>query len=199
MLNRILAGLTATLLLGASALAFIGSGKPTITDVVVASGGEFDNDYEDFDILLNAVLTAGLQDVLADRDATFTVFAPKDRAFVALARDLGYTGIDEEESWNFLVATLTTLGGGDPLPILTDVLTYHVLPEEVGLFQFIQATFTGSDFTTVQGGTIEPLLLRLRDKEPDLADPRIAFPLNLRVANGVIHSINRVLIPVDLP
>tara|TARA_R110002126_G_scaffold83146_5_gene203238 strand:- start:1247 stop:1846 length:600 start_codon:yes stop_codon:yes gene_type:complete len=199
MMNRYLTLAAGTLMLGATALATFGDSDPTITDIVAASGGEFDNNYGDFDILLNAVLTADLQGVLADPDAELTVFAPTDRAFVALARDLGYTGFDEEGSWNFLVGALTTLGGGDPIPVLTDVLTYHVLPKKVGLFPFLLATFTGEEFTTVQGATIDPFLFWLEDQEPDLRDPRVTFPLNIQVANGVIHSINRVLIPIDLP
>ena len=199
MMNRYLTLAAGTLMLGATALATFGDSEPTITDFVAMSGGDFDNNYGDFDILLTAVLAADLQDVLADVDAELTVFAPTDRAFIALARDLGYTGIDEEEAWNFLVGALTTLGGGDPIPVLTDVLTYHVLPKEVGLLPFLQATFTGEEFVTVQGATIDPFLFWLKDQEPDLRDPRVTFPLNRRVANGVIHSINRVLIPVDLP
>ena len=38
----------------------------------------------------------------------------------------------------------------------------------------------------------------LIDKEPDVPNPRLVSPLNVRASNGVIHTINRVLIPVNL-
>ena len=74
-----------------------------IVDVVLASGGAFDNDYTDFDILLNAVQTAGLVDALAAVDADLTVFAPNDAAFVRLARDLGFRGFDETGAFSAIV------------------------------------------------------------------------------------------------
>ena len=47
-----------------------------------------------------------------------------------LARDLGYTapGYDEAGAFAYIVEQLTVLGGGDPIPVLTDVLLYHVSP-----------------------------------------------------------------------
>ena len=49
------------------------------------------------------------------------------------------------------------------------------------------------------GATIRPRLFRLRDNDPDLRDPRLRSPINLNASNGIIHGINRVLIPIDLP
>ena len=49
----------------------------TITETVLKSGGEFDTNYGDFDILLNAVTTAGLADALADPNASLIDNAPK--------------------------------------------------------------------------------------------------------------------------
>ena len=84
---------TITGLLAAAVLMPLGASadghKPTITDIVVASGGVFDKNRNDFDILLNAVLAAGLEGALADPKADLTVFAPTDKAFIRLARDLG--------------------------------------------------------------------------------------------------------------
>ena len=65
--------------------------------IVAQSGGEFDSNRYDYDILLNAVLTVGLQGdlaPLADETANLTVFAPNDIGFIRLARDLGYAGTD---------------------------------------------------------------------------------------------------------
>jgi uncharacterized surface protein with fasciclin (FAS1) repeats len=38
----------------------------------------------------------------------------------------------------------------------------------------------------------------LRDADPDLANPRIIRPNNIKAQNGIIHTINRVLIPLDI-
>ncbi len=63
-----------------------------VTDIVALSGGEFDRNWFDYDILLNAVLTAGLEGALSDPIAELTVFGPNDFAFFRLARDLGFRG-----------------------------------------------------------------------------------------------------------
>jgi uncharacterized surface protein with fasciclin (FAS1) repeats len=173
---------------------------PTITDIVARSGGDFDGNHADYDLLLNAVITAGLAETLATPGLNVTVWAPNDRAFIRLANDLGYAGSDEAGAFGAIVATLTTLGGGDPLPLLTQVLTYHVTPGARGVFQVL---FTPS-FPTLQGATIGRnfssfwTLLELVDHEPGLRNPNITWPLQVWASNGIIHTIDRVLIPVDL-
>ena len=169
-------------------------GSSTLTELVARSGGEFDFNYFDGDILLNAVLTAGLADALDDESADLTLFAPNDLAFVLLARDLGYEGIDEQGSWEFLVAALTDLGGGDPIPVLTDILLYHVAPESLTAIDVIFS----SSVDTLLGATFRPFFIFLRDNEPDLRDPALIIP-NVAASNGILHVISRVLIPIDLP
>jgi serralysin len=171
----------------------------TITQIVAANGGTFDNNGRDYDILLKAVVTAGLADALNDPAANLTVFAPNDRAFIRLARDLGYTGSDEQGSWNFLVQQLTALGNGNPIPVLQSILLYHVSPEVIRPINLVFLTIHKMNIPTLQGSTIRPAFFRLIDNEPDLQNPSITGPLNIQADNGIIHTIDRVLIPVNLP
>jgi len=174
-------------------------GGGTITDIVAKSGGDFDDNKRDYDILLNAVIAAELADALADPKARLTVFAPTDLAFYRLAVDLGYGGeYDETAVFTFIVDTLTDLGGGDPIPVLTDILLYHVAPGVVRPIDLIFNTFFQVPIDTLLGATIQPFFLQLIDNDPDLRDARVAIPFNIRATNGRIHSVTRVLIPVDL-
>ena len=172
---------------------FSGNDAPTIAGIVAASGTGFDTNAEDFDILLQAVSTAGLVDTLNATNADLTVFAPNDGAFVALAQALGYGASDEAGAWDFLVDGLTLLGAGNPLPLLGQVLTYHVVGEAL---QSSQVVADGS-VQTLQGGTLTLNGLSLQDAEPDLADPSL-IALDIQASNGVVHVIDGVLLPADL-
>jgi len=167
-----------------------------IVDIVVASGGDFDNDLSDFDILLTSVLAADLAGALSDATADLTVFAPNDAAFLKLARDLGYRGHDEAGAYNAIVEALTGLStDGDPIPVLKNILLYHVSPvsksvKEVSDLPYIK-TLLGVDFTAWQ--------LYLVDQAPKLRAPKILTnSSNIAATNGTIHTISRVLIPLDL-
>src|SRR5690606_26941829 len=135
MKKRLTAGLAAVVAAGSLvATTFAGpagassaqaEGEPgTITDIVAASGDGFDTNGRDYDVLLAAVTAAGLGETLATPGLDVTVWAPKDRAFVRTAQDLGFTGenSDEAGAWAFLVEALTAIGGGDPIPTLTTIL-----------------------------------------------------------------------------
>ncbi len=104
---------------------------PTIAGIVASSGSGFDTTGSDFDVLLAAVSAADLVETLDTAGLDVTVWAPKDRAFVRTAQDLGFTGsnTDEAGAWAFLVDALTDIGGGDPIPTLTTILQYHVTPD----------------------------------------------------------------------
>lgn len=165
---------------------------PTITEIVLASGGTFDTNGEDFDLLLNAVTAAGLGDALNNPDAGLTVFAPNDAAFVGLAQILGYSGSDEGEAFTYIVDALTLLGAGDPLPLLTEVLTYHVAPTELDA----AAVLTGDPIATLQGGTFQADGVTLIDNDPGLPDPNI-IATDIPAANGIVHVIDGVLAPFE--
>jgi uncharacterized surface protein with fasciclin (FAS1) repeats len=179
-----------------------GNDRDTITEIVAASG-DFDTNTGDFDLLLAAVQAAGLADTLDDANADLTVFAPNDGAFLAVAQTLGFQGSDEADAFDFVVKALTLLSrGGDPIPLLTDILTYHVLPQA----QDAEALLASDTLTTLQGGVLgvvpedgsaDAPTVRLADLDPDLPDPALVAT-DLPAANGFVHVIDGVLIPVDL-
>lgn len=171
----------------------------SIAAFVAGSGNGFDSNPLDYDMLLKAVVAADLVGPLADPSVRLTLFAPNDAAFIRLARDLGYAGATESGAWDFLVEALTNLGGGDPIPVLKQVLLYHVAPVRINAIQFLILGFTNQVIQTLQGGTVKPVGLRLIDNEPDLANPNLFPPIQVWTGNGTIHTINRVLIPINLP
>ncbi len=171
----------------------------TITDIVAASGDGFDTNGRDYDVLLAAVTAAGLGETLATPGLDVTVWAPKDRAFVRTAQDLGFTGAntDEAGAWAFLVEALTAIGGGDPIPTLTTILKYHVTPDARGPGRVLAAR--GFPTLAEIGIRHVPGSLALIDKDPDIPNPRLVpAAININASNGKIHTINRVLIPVNL-
>ncbi|MGC1395928.1 MAG: hypothetical protein WA828_16850, partial [Coleofasciculaceae cyanobacterium] len=58
-----------------SAIAQQSTANLTIAEIVAQSGGEYDNNPQDFDILLNALKQNNLVDFLADKTTDVTVFA----------------------------------------------------------------------------------------------------------------------------
>ena len=175
-----------------------GGSKPgTIVDVLVAKSGSgaFDHSHSDYDILITAVKAANLVGPLSNPAASLTLFAPDDAAFIRTARSLGFTGWDEQGAWNFLVGALTGLGNGNPIPVLTTILLYHVAPVKLGP---IQVLFSRK-IDTLANASFGVRFIQLVDNAPKLPNPYLnIFALNQQASNGVIHGITRVLIPVDI-
>ncbi|NCT83301.1 MAG: fasciclin domain-containing protein [Comamonadaceae bacterium] len=129
-----------------------------------------------FSVLVEAVVAAGLQDALSG--GPFTVFAPTNDAFVALLAELGLT---KEQ----LLANK---------PLLTAVLQYHVLGSSV-----LRADVPlGRAITPLAGGIfkIDAAGNGLVVTDGRNRQATIGFT-DLRVKNGVIHALNKVLLPAD--
>ncbi|MEM1299484.1 MAG: fasciclin domain-containing protein, partial [Pseudomonadota bacterium] len=151
---------------------------------------------DDFNILVQALSTAGLVETIQNAN-DITVFAPTDAAFTALAVDLGFDGdqSDEDAVFAFIAGALTALDpDGDPLPLLTQILTYHVSPGAKDSAAVTALTNIG----TLEGTEIVRDGLVLQDQEPDVADPTLET-LDIPADNGIIHTIDRVLLPIDIP
>ncbi|BAY83831.1 beta-Ig-H3/fasciclin [Calothrix parasitica NIES-267] len=173
------------------------SNLPTIAGIVSQSGNEFDNNNQDFDVLLEALETADLVGAVDDVNADLTVFAPTDAAFIELAQDFGYQGTDEGEAFTEIANALTELGEGDPVPLLQDILLYHVSPEAKEQAQIIEQAQVE---TLLEGASFTVEDNELVDNEPDLSNPSFISDLaNIEAANGIIQGIDRVLLPIDIP
>ncbi len=161
----------------------------SIVDVAVkasSANGPDSNPY-DYDLLIAALTATELVPTLDDESQTFTVFAPNDRAFTRLVADL--TGSEPASEAAALETAVAALG----VPAIKNVLLYHVVAgQKLGPLQVL---FAGS-LTMANGGTVRPRGLVLRDETPALRDPRLLlYGLNIRATNGVIHTIDRVLVP----
>ncbi|MEO0957163.1 MAG: fasciclin domain-containing protein [Pseudomonadota bacterium] len=174
--------------------------ESTIADIVAASGTGFDDNGGDFDMLLAAVQAAGLVEALADPAADFTVFAPTDAAFIALAQDLGSTATTEADAFSDIVATLTALDpNGDPIPLLTEILLYHVIDGNFTRVELADGPTLTSLASVTDGAGPVPDGDSLEDLAPGLADPLfIDAASDIGAANGIVHAIDAVLLPIDV-
>ena len=119
-----------------------------------------------FQTLLTAVDAAGLGERLAD-GGPFTVFAPTDDAFAAVP----------QETMDGLLADASAL---------TRVLTYHVVPGRITSAQITHDT----EQRTVEGG-----VLKLGVNGGVTVNDATVIQADVEAENGVIHIIDRVLIP----
>lgn len=129
----------------------------------------------DLSILVEAVVAAGLAPTLSA--GTLTVFAPTNAAFAALLTELGV-------SKQALLANK---------PLLTAVLTYHVLSSTVSL----ASVPVGKAITPVGGGffKIESAGgLKITDGRNRVSN---ITATDIQASNGVVHLVDRVLLPAN--
>jgi uncharacterized surface protein with fasciclin (FAS1) repeats len=127
----------------------------------------------DFSILVEAVVAAGLANALSG-EGPFTVFAPTNAAFAALLTELNVTK-------DALLANTA---------LLTSVLQYHVVPArvlkaDVPVGQPVSTLLTGNTFSVNAS-------LQITDGRNRSA--RITST-DVLTSNGVIHVIDRVILP----
>lgn len=125
----------------------------------------------DFSILVEAVTSAGLADTLASTDK-LTVFAPTNDAFNALFTELNLT---KEEVFA-------------QKELLTQVLKYHVVSDLV-----YSSEVAEGDMITLQGITFNINAdTKLTDERSRVAS---LVATDVQASNGVIHVIDKVLLP----
>ncbi|WP_157609952.1 fasciclin domain-containing protein [Variovorax sp. Root434] len=136
---------------------------------------------KDHTTLVAAVKAADLVGTLKS-PGPFTVFAPTNAAFAALP-----------------AGTVDTLLKPENKPTLSKVLTYHVVPGRMdgpALMSAINAGGGKATLKTASGGTLTATMsgsnVMVTDAKGGTAMVTIA---NVYQSNGVIHVVNKVLLP----
>ncbi len=127
----------------------------------------------EFSILLEAASRAGLADILAN-GGPFTLFAPTNEAFVNLLGELGAGSLDDI-----------------PVDLLTQVLLYHVVDGYV-----FSTDLENGEVTSLNGKFSVSLQypVEITDSKGRTAEI-VPSLLDVQTTNGVIHVINRVILP----
>ena len=143
----------------------------TETQAEAGNSVEVASGDETFSTLVTAVSAAGLAETLSDSSASYTVFAPTDEAFNQLPE-----------------GTLEYLLQPENKEVLQRVLSYHVLPQEV-----TSSEISGGEVETLDGG----LVTEITEEGVVVNNASVVTP-DIEASNGVIHAVNRVLLPADL-
>ncbi len=142
---------------------------PTNKNVVQVAQGN-----PDFSVLVEAVVAAGLAPTLSGT-GPFTVFAPTNAAFTAALTELGLTKAQLLDAAN--------------KPLLTKILTYHVVSGKVLKAQVP----VGTPITTLQTETFTvDSTLTITDQRGRKAK---IVATDIAATNGVVHVIDKVILP----
>lgn len=126
---------------------------------------------DNFSTLKAALEAAELTETLAGQ-GPFTVFAPTNAAFEALGKEK--------------VEALLKPENKDKL---IKVLTYHVVPGQV-----LSADLKSGETKTVEGGQV---MVMVKDGKVKVNNAQVT-QADVKASNGVIHVIDKVLLPPDL-
>ncbi len=145
-----------------------GEGLETVTALIVS-----DDDLS----VLESILTnndydlSGVLQTASDADATLTVFAPTNQAFTDLLTALDLS-----------LADLTPA-------VVNEIVQYHILTQKL-----MSDDLEAQEYATLLGSNEEVVVTLSDDVEINNATVVAA---NMEASNGVIHKIDRVLIPSE--
>lgn len=127
-----------------------------------------------FSVLIEAAQKAGLADFLSS-ESDITVFAPTDDAFAALLSDLGASGLDDIDA-----ATLA------------NILKYHVVGMEAMSTDLTTGAVPSLNMESPDG---EALSLWVKTGASVMVNDATVATADVEASNGVIHVIDKVLLP----
>ncbi len=178
-------------------------GNRSLAAVLTADGNTFDRNWNDYDIVTEAVLAvlaakpSSAVGVLADGNVALTAFLPTDRAFRNLVGDLtGKWYRSESKVFNALVAAV----GVDTVE---NVLLYHVVPGAT-ITRKAALKADGASLQTALAGASITVDVKWRcfvvlvDNDPNDRNPMVKkFDIN-RGNLQIAHGITEVLRPANL-
>jgi uncharacterized surface protein with fasciclin (FAS1) repeats len=137
-----------------------------------------------FTALVAAADKAGLVPALSSTASSLTVFAPTDAAFTSLATTLGFSSA---------TAMVTALDG----PTLAKILQYHVLPTRKTAADLAAGSATLDTLYSFEGASATLALnttagVKITD---EVLTEATVVTANVPASNGVIHVIDKVLVP----
>lgn len=145
-----------------------GASQPSNENVVALAAAN-----DSFRTLTAALKAAGLTETLSGK-GPFTVFAPTDAAFAALPQD-----------------ALQELLKPENKDILVKILSYHVVPGNV-----TSGDLKSGEVKSVEGGAVNVQVDSAKgvtlNNEAKVVQP------DIKASNGVIHAIDKVMLPPDL-
>lgn len=184
------AGAAAILLIAVNTA--VAKGKPsdlTIVETAIALSGNpfmFDSNPDDFDILVAAVVATGVGDDILNGEDDYTVFAPNDQAFIDACEVIFDEMKTEVECFSSLAGALT-------VPGVKAVLAYHVtegVRNSNAVTHARKIKMLDGNTISGRGGFVDGI-----GSDADFVSPEL---LDIRVADGMIHVIDFVLLPFEL-
>lgn len=161
------------LMLLVSVLPVVAQNDATIATTIEEFAADEDNPK--FTILVQLLEETELLETLADEDVEFTIFAPTDDAFEELLEEFELTLEDLLDSPDILI----------------EILLYHAVDGII----MIEDMEDGDEIETLQGNSI---MVMINDADEVILDEfSVITNPDLEVSNGVIHVIDRVLLPPD--
>lgn len=149
----------------------------TLADVVAMAA---EAPEPEFTTLLAAVQAAGLAEVLADEANTLTVFAPTDEAFAALP----------EGALEMVLADTE---------LLTRILTYHVVEGAVTSDMLSDMSVATMEMTAPGAEPMgSELAITVAEDGAIMVNDATVITADLPASNGIIHVIDKVLLPADV-
>jgi uncharacterized surface protein with fasciclin (FAS1) repeats len=125
-----------------------------------------------FKTLMAAVQAAGLTETLQGQ-GPYTIFAPTDAAFAELPQDAVQELLKPENK-----------------DVLIKILTYHVVPGQV-----LSADLKSGKVKSVEGGEID---VKVDPAAGVMVNDAKVLQPDVQASNGVIHVIDKVILPPDL-
>jgi uncharacterized surface protein with fasciclin (FAS1) repeats len=124
-----------------------------------------------FTMLIKALKAAGLAETLQG-SGPFTIFAPTDKAFAQLPKD-----------------AVRDLFKPENKEVLVKILTYHVVSGQV-----LSRDLKTGEVKSYEGG---PISVKIQSQELMVNDATV-INRDIKASNGIIHVIDKVILPPDL-